>query len=208
MIKLYKQMPHLNGSIMCAIDFETTGLDPFYHDPIQFAAVPLDGNLQPMEGVTPFNRFIQPKNPDRATKDAMRVHGFSLDWLMANALPQKEVEDLFLEWFEKFDLPKSMVLCPLAHNYSFENGFLKAWIGHELTHRIFHAHARDAMSYALAINDRAFYAGERIPFKRVRLRDLCEHFHITNPTAHDALQDCYTEAEVYRALLKLDMLNG
>lgn len=208
MVKSYEGLPHLNGSILCAIDFETTGIKAGYHEPIQFAAVPLDGDLRPMKDIRPFNRFIRPLYPERAEKKAMRAHGIPMNDLLERGLHPAKAADLFMEWFEEFQLPQTMVIVPLAHNYPFEDSFLKAWLGYELADNMFHAHARDAKFYAASINDRAFFMGEKIPFQKLNLSYLCSYFHIENTKAHDALSDCYAESELYRALLKMDMFNG
>ena len=59
------------------------------------------------------------------------------------------------------------------------------------------------MLLAIAINDKAAFRGEAIPFNRVGLGSLCNKFNIVNANAHDALADALAEAEVYRALLQL-----
>ena len=111
------------------------------------------------------------------------------------------MQDLLLEWWQKLDLPVGKCLVPLAHNWSFESSFLKAWLGIDLACEIFHSHARDAMTYALSINDQAAFAGQNPPFKFVGLKSLCRFFKVNNTRPHDALADCIAEAEVYRAML-------
>ena len=97
-------------------------------------------------------------------------------------------------------------LVPLAHNWAFESGFLRAWLGVDLAQTLFHGHARDAMLYALALNDKAAFMGLPAPFNKVGLGSLCKHFKIHNPNPHDALCDALAEAECYRAMLTMDLL--
>ena len=75
--------------------------------------------------------------------------------------------------------------------------------GRSLFEDIWYSHARDGMLLAIAINDKAAFRGEAIPFNRVGLGSLCNKFNIVNANAHDALADALAEAEVYRALLQL-----
>jgi DNA polymerase III epsilon subunit-like protein len=207
MRQIYSTMPHLQGHLLCAIDFETTGARPGYHEPIQIAVVPLNSDLRPAEGIRPFYTNIRPLFPERAEPAATRVHKLDLNYLCQHALEPDRVADLFREWFENLDMPFQKVIVPLAHNWAFEYGFLGAWLGIEGRDKIFHAHARDAMTIALGKNDTAFFRGETPPFDSyVSLTHLCRHFGIVNPRPHDALCDCLAEAEVYRHLLNMDMI--
>jgi DNA polymerase III alpha subunit (gram-positive type) len=108
-----------------------------------------------------------------------------------------------VEWFERLDLPFKKSLVPMAHNWAFESSWLKEWMGVTLFDDIWYSHARDGMLLAIAINDKAAFRGEAIPFNRVGLASLCNKFNIVNANAHDALADALAEAEVYRALLQL-----
>ena len=94
---------------------------------------------------------------------------------------------------------------PLAHNWAFESSFLKAWLGVQMVDQLFHSHARDSMLYAIAMNDKAQFRGEPVLFNRVGLGSMCAKLNITNINPHDALADCLAEAEVYRALMRLDL---
>jgi DNA polymerase III epsilon subunit-like protein len=205
MTKIYSTMPHLNGNVLAAIDFETTGTRPGYHEPIQIAVVPLNSDVRPLEGVRPFYMNIRPLYPDRAERAATARHGLDVKELAATALHPERVADLLIEWWENLELPFLKSLVPLAHNWAFENGFLKAWLGEELTDRLFFSHARDAMTYALSLNDKSFVAGEKAPFNKVSLTSLCNVFGVVNERPHDALSDSLAEAEVYRHLLRMDV---
>lgn len=205
MTKIYSSMPHINGNIIAAIDLETTGTQAGYHEPIQIAVVPLNSDLRPLDGVRPFYTDIRPLHPERAESSATRAHGLDVEYLAACAPRPERVQDLLIEWFESLELPMLKSIVPLAHNWPFENSFLKAWLGQKLTERIFFSHARDAMTYALALNDKSFFRAEKAPFNSVALTSLCKKFNIVNPKPHDALCDSLAEAEVYRHLLMQDV---
>ena len=189
------------GNLLAAIDLETTGTQPGVHEIIQIAIVPLDSDIRPIADLPVFYTNIKPKYPKRASKYATAKHGISIEELMLQAPESERVEDMLLEWFERLDLPFGKVVVPLAHNWAFEASFLKAWLGVEMTDKIFHSHARDGMLAAVYLNDRAAFRGEHIPFERVGLASVCTKFGITNTHAHDALADCYAGAEAYRAMV-------
>lgn len=203
-MKTYSALPHLNGNLLCAVDIETTGNRPGYHEAIQIAVVPLNSDLRPLKGVRAFYTDIKPQYIERADHRATSVHQLNLEELSLFAPTHDKVVDMFVEWFHNLDLPFEKQIVPLAHNWAFEASHLKAWWGVSLLEKVFHPHPRDAMLLALSMNDRAVFKGEKAPFNRVGLGSLCNVFNIHNPKAHDAYHDCLAEAEVYRCLLLMD----
>ncbi len=201
MSKVYLGMKHLYGNILAAVDVETSGRRPGHHEIIQIAILPLDNDIRPLARVRPFYTTVRPQFPEREDPQSTKVHGIKFSDLVLHAPDQGRVQDMLIEWWKSIDLPVGKCLVPLAHNWSFESGFLKAWLGVDLAHEIFHSHARDAMTYALSLNDRAAFRGEKPPFSYVGLTALCKHFKVHNDQPHDALADCLAEAEVYRAML-------
>lgn len=202
--KLYSGLTHLNGNLLASVDLETTGKRPGYHEPIQIAIVPLNSDLRPLDGVRTFYHTMKPMRPLRAEKSATYVHNLDIDELVLHAPEPGKVADWLVEWFEELDLPFGKQLVPLAHNWAFECSFFKPWLGDTMD-KIFHYHPRDAMLYALALNDKAAFAGESPPFSRVGLESLCDKFNVNNPNPHDALCDAIAEAEVYRSMLIMDL---
>jgi DNA polymerase III epsilon subunit-like protein len=193
-------MNSLNGHLLAAIDFETTGTIPGWHEICQVAIVPLNDDLRP--AASPFYRYIRPEHPERADPAALRIHNISATILEA-APSADRVADLLGTWFETFRLHTGRRIMPLAHNWMFEHGFMTAWLGAEGRDAIFHYHARDAQGFALALNDAAALRGIKRPFESVSLTNLCKQFGIVNPKPHDALSDAQAEADLYRAMLEL-----
>jgi len=191
-----------NGHLLAAIDLETTGTRPGYQEIIQIAVLPLDSDIKPLAGVTPFYTHIKPKHPERESIGARNKHKIPMAELMLHAPESERVADWFREWVEGLRLPFRRALVPLAHNWAFESAFLKAWLGVEAVDEIFHAHARDSMIYAIGLNDRTAFQGEPVLFNSVNLGSMCNKLGITNTNPHDALADCIAEAEVYRTLLR------
>ncbi len=206
MTKTYSGLVHLNGNVLASIDLETTGLQAGYHEPIQIAVVPLNSDIRPLEGVRPFYTTIRPEHPERQQRRVGYVHGLNLEDLALHAPEIGKVQDLLLEWRDKLDLPFGKTLVPLAHNWAFESRFLQAWLGVELTNTLFSGHARDAMLFALSLNDKAAFFGLPAPFARVGLGSICKRFNVVNAHPHDALSDALAEAECYRAMLLMDLL--
>lgn len=202
MVKTYSSLVSLNGNLMAAVDLETTGVQPGFHEIVQIAIVPLDADFRPLEGLRPFYTHVRPLHPERESAGAKFKHRIPMAELILNAPLPDRVADWLVEWFEKLELPLRRCLVPLAHNWAFESSFLKAWLGVEMVDQIFHSHARDGMLYAIGLNDKAACAGEPPPFNRVGLCSLCRKLKIVNNNPHDALADCLAEAEVYRALLQ------
>jgi DNA polymerase III epsilon subunit-like protein len=196
----------LQGNLMVAIDVETTGRLAGHHEIVQIAAQPLNTQLEPLEGVLPFYMNIQPEYINRIEPDSMRVHGLSLSNLKETGLEKWKVADLFDEWFQRLDLPHRKSLIPLAHNWAFEAGFLKHWLGLESFSQFFHPHPRDTMLLALSIQDRAVFRGENLPFKSFGLGALCKWFDIPLDDHHDALADALAVARLYKGLLLLELI--
>lgn len=205
MTKLYPGLIHLNGNLLAAVDFETTGRQPGYHEIIQIAVVPLDAEIRPLKDVRPFYTNIKPKYPERIEKGAFTTHGIPLEDLLLYAPESERVADLLIEWFDRLELPQRKVLIPLVQNWAFESGFLKAWLGVDLVDRIFHSHAHDPMLAAVFLNTRAAWNNEEIPFNKVGLGSLCNKLGVVNERAHNALADCLATAEVYRRLLTFNL---
>jgi len=198
--------PYLEGNLMAAVDLETTGTQPGFHEIIQIAILPLDSNLRPLNGILPFYTHIKPLHPERETPAATAKHKIPMTELLLHAPEQDRVADWLVEWFENLKLPFKRCLVPLAHNWAFESSFLKAWLGVPMVDQMFHSHARDSMLYAVSLNDRATFSGLKKPFSYVNLGAMCNKLGIVNTNAHDALSDCIAEAEVYRALLTLNLV--
>ena len=193
-------MKSLNGHLLAAIDFETTGTVPGWHEIVQVAIIPFDDDLQPVS--QPFCRYVRPEHPERADPAAQCIHNISPE-VLESAPAADRVADLLGEWTESLKLRVGQKLVPLAHNWVFEHGFLTAWLGEGQRDALFHYHARDAQSFAIALNDAAAIRGMERPFPSVSLPNLCKQFNIVNAKPHDALADSQAEADLYRAMLKL-----
>lgn len=200
-------MIHWNGNQLCAIDVETTGLDPNYHELIQIAILPLDSEIKPRTDVLPFYIELKPEHPERADSKAMHVNKLKMADINVRGFDRLNAIGLFEEWVKKLGLPYTKYgnpkqIIPLGHNYTFDCAFIKAWLGTETYYHYFHYHHRDTMVVANYLNDRANVHAEPHEFAKASLEYLASVLGVPRSRAHDALCDCQTTAEVYRLLLR------
>lgn len=201
-----QSMVHLNGHILCAIDTETTGLRPRYHEIVQLALLPLDARLNPLKDVPHFDILIKPEYPNRIEKEAVRKIGQE-KWNMAitMGIPREAAVDLFEEWFfYKLGIADGKRITPLAQNWKFDYEFLDELFGWELRNERFDSRSRDTFTVAQFLNDQADFDAEKIPFPdNQQLSNLARRLNIEveSDMTHDALYDCHLTAKVYKAMV-------
>lgn len=204
-------MVHLNGNLLCAVDVETTGTVAGFHDLIQVAIVPLDANIRPIKTITPFYLNLTPLRPENVDPKALKVTKLSLAQIILNSMDPFKAADLFIEWFERLNLPMTANanarkrIAPLWSNGSFDKSFLMEWLTPEQYNEYFYFQERDTQALALSINDRYSHHAEPVPFPKVGVNYLASCFGVVNENAHDALSDCITTAEIYRRMLHMYM---
>ena len=156
------------------VDIETTGLDPIQEKIVEIACV-----LVAKDRI--IGEFSLLMNPDRPIpNEVSQIHGI-FDEDVAYACPVEEG----LARFEFFigNLPL------LAHNATFDFGFIQQALGYTLPN---------------ALYDSVALARKLLPWQtQFGLKALCNQFQIENERAHRALSDCRATAEVVLALKKL-----
>ena len=206
-----KSMVHWNGHQLCAIDIETTGLDPNWHEMIQIAILPLDSNIQPLDGSLPFYLKVCPEHPERADKKAMEVNQMNFADIAIRGVDREMAKDMLRDWIADLELPVtkggfSKKVMPLGQNYAFDKGFLQSWLGVEQYDEFFFYHYKDTMIATEYLNDRAAMHAEKVPFSKNGLSYLCNLLKVKRERSHDALQDCLATAEVYRKICQMGTL--
>jgi len=164
------------------VDIETTGLDPYKHEIIEIAVVPLDDN-------EPFwQTRIKPQRIEDASPKALEVNGYDKHpELWDNAPPIEQVAPV---------IRAQLAGClPAGHNVGFDLGFVKKYLkDFDLFHGITY-HQVDTVT--LAIEHLA-----PCGLDRVRLEDVCNFLGISNQGAHSALTDALRAKEVYKRLVR------
>ncbi len=204
-------MQHWNNKMMCAIDTETTGLDPSFHEIIQIAILPLDSNFEQLKGILPFYLCLKPEYPERVNPEAMKVNKLSLAEIMTRGIDKMKAADMLENWFKKLGIKNNKYggenkIMPLGQNYGFDRGFIQQWLGVEQYNTYFDYHYRDLMHAALYLNDKAGMHAEKVPFPKVNLQYIATTLKIETDRAHDALQDCLTTSRCYKQLCKSGLL--
>lgn len=194
-------MKHLNGNLLCAIDCETTGLDPSIHELISVAILPLNNFLDIHPKIMPFTAVMQPITPETATEEALKINGFTLDQLASQGMPQSTASELFERWFQRLNLPFRKKIVPLAHNWPFDKSFLIQWLGPVTFDTYFDYHYRDTCPVAQYLNDRANFTAEKYPFPKVNLSYLAAQLGVPHERAHTAIADALVCSKIYKKML-------
>jgi DNA polymerase III epsilon subunit-like protein len=193
---------HLNGNLFCAVDTETTGLDPEQNSIIELCILPLKSDYSINKSIMPFNMQMKPIEGKVIDREAMQVNKINLANVMVHCLDAYRVADLLVEWFEKLGLPQYKRIVPIAQNWPFDRAFLISWLGVKTYELLFDRHYRDTMALALSMNDICDMRVQKIPFPKVNLSFLAKRFGIENPDPHRAIGDAVTTAQVYKKLLQ------
>lgn len=210
-------MKHLNGNVFCAIDTETTGLDPFENEIVEIAAVILNPyTLDPVDTCIPFNLILKPENVKTIDPQAMRVAGMTHDVIEKDKIIQKKepllnvmehgvdrymAAEMFVEWFNAMGLADRKKLIPVAHNWVFDSIFIRRWLGNKTFELLFSPLYRDTLPISLFENDIRGYRGDEYLFQKNNLSYLCSTMHIERDRAHRALDDAIATAKVFKTIL-------
>lgn len=202
-----KFLQNNNSNMLCAIDIETTGDEPGFHDIVQVAVLPLDSDLNPWTGVTPFYTDLKLKRPENAHdglcfRNSKRVKKERIVQAQLSGIDPDKAADLLEEWFEKLNLGLEKRIMPLAHNWASDRCFMIDWLGIKNFAHIFDARYRDTQVVGLYLNDVSEFKVEQPPFPKVRLQYMTNVYRIPHERAHDALQDCMVTAQLYKQILK------
>jgi DNA polymerase III epsilon subunit-like protein len=203
-----QSMQHWNGNMVCAIDCETTGIDPAVNEICQLAILPLDSNLKPIQNIIPFNIHITPSGPEAIDPEAMSINKKKLSNLMLYGVTPERAVDLFIDWMERLPLPMTRKgghrcrVIPLGCNFSFDKAFIMRLLGADLYDCYLDPRIRDVMEFSLSINDCYGMNGQKVRYSKNNLTWLCKQHEINTTGAHDALVDCRITANLYREMLK------
>jgi len=180
--------------VKCIIDCETTGLNCFEHDMIQFAALPINDKCDTI--MSPLNIRVKAITPESACPLAMKVNG--LDPTQGLSIDDSKVA--LASWMRENSIEQ---IIPIAFNYIFDYGFINKWLtvcGIRYK-EVFHYAHRDVFVLANCANDAQRLRSQHILFKSVSLASVGKDLRIEHTQMHNALSDCYLTLEVYKKLL-------
>jgi DNA polymerase III epsilon subunit-like protein len=198
----------LNGNVLCAIDVETTGLNPGFHEITQVCFLPLDENLKPRKDIVPFDLNLHIDYEERIDWGALRISKINFLKHQQQAIDKYRAADLFEDWVEKLNLPLNKRISPLAHNWPFDRAFILDWLQPIGFGNYIDGRFRDTMALASSINDIYDRLNEPVPFPKVNLSYIASMLKIPHEGAHNALNDCVVTAQVYASLLRKGYLEG
>ena len=181
-----------------AVDVETTGLTPYYHEVIEIAILPLNEDLTINADVLPFHQRVKPERWDTISAKALEVNGESRESLENNPTRVASLQN-FAVWHQEHVHEK---LFPLAQNWTFDKSFIIAWMDpnrvlDNVLDKYFHYQFRDTLAVAHFLCDRARAKNRAIPFARTSLTNMCKLMGIPHE-AHTAMGDATACANLYR----------
>ncbi len=167
----------------CAIDVETTGLDPDVHEPVELAIVPLDIPTRTIFTEKAFHTRIAATRPGLSDPQAIAVNG--LDISIGRTV--HEVSSLLDSWRARTGID---IITPVGHNLPFDIPFAKKITPH------FTNACLDTMSLALFANSVAGLHCRRAVFGGLSLASVAATLGVTMKRHHSAMSDAVTAAEI------------
>lgn len=192
-------MKHLNGNILCAIDTETTGVEPGKNSIWDLCIIPLDEKLDRHSRIKPFQAMMKPSTPFEP--GALKEAGLTQAEIINTGHDPFRVADLLEAWFIKMNLPQGKQIIPLAHNWPFDRGFLIDWLGWKSFNCYFSGEYRDTYQLVSFHNDRKWWKGDPYEFARKSLGACARRLNLEVSGLHRATQDCLLTIEVYKKLV-------
>lgn len=174
---------------MCFIDFETTGIDVFRDEPLEFGAVLVNDNL---DVIKEFHSKISPSNKVYLTKRAFNIHSLTIEELK-DFPTQKEVA---IDFFKDFGTDYRFAGWNISFDVSFmrkichKNGLMRQF--NLINHRHIDTQTIGFLATELEI----------VSFHSKSLNDWVDFFGLVRGTKHSALEDARLTLEVHRQIFK------
>ena len=105
-------------NVFAAIDLETTGLDPAWHEVLEIAIVPLNPDFTVSTVIPEFTCRIRAEHPERADSTALNTNHL-------NPTEGENIADVraeLVQWAMENGITS---ITPLAHNLAFDMAFVK-----------------------------------------------------------------------------------
>ena len=176
--------------MFCFIDFETTGVDIFRDEPIEFGAILCDKDLKI---IRQFSSLISLEKKINIKKAAFAIHKINSNDLLSSPKSKAVLDNFFNEfgvdyrfvgWNINFDVSFFRKLCH-------KNGMMIRY------NKINHRHI-DVQSICFLANKLKLF-----PMQLSCLSQVAEYFKIERSEKHSALEDAIITFKVYSNLLTL-----
>jgi len=177
-------------SNLCFLDFETTGINVFYDQPLQIGAVLVDSDLNI---ITEFTSFINPIIKVDISETAANIHGINYEMLEHEPTPKEVLKSYFnhvgtdyafAAWNIGFD---GTLIRKMCHENDFMNEYNK------VNYR--HVEVQTIAAFSRKIG--------KLPEDVKSLDNVSKYFGIIRSSFHNALEDAKILLHVYKSLLNL-----
>lgn len=176
---------------ICFIDFETTGIDVFKDNPIEFGAVLVN---EKNEIVAEFHSYLALRTKRKFSAQSKLIHG--LDESKLNEAPEQN--KMLTKFFEEFGTDYRFAGWNINFDVSFFrrichlNNFMREY------NKIYHRHI-DVQSISY------FLSQKNIMLEREKsLSDLADYFGLERQEKHSAIEDAKLTFEVYKKLMAIN----
>lgn len=179
------ERPALKDHNLLFLDFETGGLHPSTHDPVEVAVVLTDPSGRTV--LAEYEAKVIPTRP--VDPKAAAVNGYSMEkWSAANAIPLEQA------LVKVLGLARDAMLT--CHNTPFDKSFLEYAIAKHQMRWPSTYHSNDTMALAAPLRNMGLV-------DNVRLETLASYFGIAHDNAHTAMSDVRACREVYLRLMEI-----
>jgi exonuclease I len=203
---VYKQTTKLSNNIVI-YDLETTGANPYIHEPIQIAAIVVDSQtLTPKENGVFGPVLIKPNKWDIVQAKALEVNKITIDQLKADGRDQQIVFSQFCDFCKSFQKKNSKWDAMYSGGFNvdrFDNILMNRmcseynYVDKDGSPLLFHP----IHSYDLLPILRSWFENRSDGPSGYSLSAICEFFGVTNKNAHDAMSDVQATLEILRRIV-------
>lgn len=178
-------------------DVESTGLSGEKHMITQIGALVMDPIT--LEDVDAFTLYVKPYGKE-VDQRAMTYTGLTLDFLEKEGVEQKEACRLFIEFINRFRPSKhaSMRPLPIGQNFQFDIQMMIPFFRE--CGENFYEFFQDRYLDTLCLANMAFDNDESMP--NFKLATIAEKLEIEEVQYHDAMNDVFSTADIFRTFAK------
>lgn len=196
-------MQNLNSNLPAAFSIKVTGENPFIHEIVELAVVPLSDDLKPLKTVIPFHVKMVPRRLDDIDWEfakKQKINKEQMCEIITKGMDAYSCTDLFVAWYEKFGLRFNKQLMPIAYDWPHQRPYLREWLGPKSYEMCIHKQYRDIQVAAIFKNDRAGWTGIDFPYPILEFTNLVARLKVER-LDKDALDNARVTAEVYRRMI-------